>query len=261
MTTAPAVADGATAGAARPTVVLVHGAFADASSWSGVTERLRRGGYTVMAPVNPLRGLYSDAAHLASVLKTVQGPLVLAGHSYGGAVISTAAAGNPQVKSLVYINALMPDAGRSGGRSPSAHFPGALGTATASVPCRTTGSGGSGIPSWAPPGRQDRTVRPSRERFEARRAHSRTGEVGSCHVSLGAAPDVVAGLIVRGATAAAAGPAPRPASTGAGGGRELAAVLGGGAAAALVTVGAGVLLLGRRRPPRRPAAAHHPGRG
>lgn len=95
LSTAPVVAnDGANA--AKPTVVLVHGAFADASSWNGVIERLERRGYTVMAPANPLRGLYSDSAYIASVLKTIKGPIVLAGHSYGGAIISTAAAGNPR---------------------------------------------------------------------------------------------------------------------------------------------------------------------
>ncbi|MGW1104875.1 alpha/beta fold hydrolase [Streptomyces sp. NPDC002540] len=114
LATAPAAvaADGsADAAGAKPTVVLVHGAFADASSWNGVTERLQRAGYEVMAPANPLRGLAHDSAYIASVLKSIRGPIVLAGHSYGGAVISDAAAGNPQVKSLVFVSALMPDKG------------------------------------------------------------------------------------------------------------------------------------------------------
>ncbi|MFJ9683251.1 alpha/beta fold hydrolase [Streptomyces sp. NPDC101194] len=102
---------GADAAGAKPTVVLVHGAFADASSWNGVTERLQRAGYEVMAPANPLRGLAHDSAYIASVLKSIRGPIVLAGHSYGGAVISDAAAGNPHVKSLVFVSALMPDKG------------------------------------------------------------------------------------------------------------------------------------------------------
>lgn len=79
----------------KPTIVLVHGAFADASSWNGVVERLERRGYTVIAPANPLRGLYTDSTYIASVLDSIKGPIVLAGHSYGGAVISTAAAANP----------------------------------------------------------------------------------------------------------------------------------------------------------------------
>ncbi|MFF8914780.1 alpha/beta fold hydrolase [Streptomyces sp. NPDC015032] len=109
---ATAVADGdAGPAGARPTVVLVHGAFADASGWNGVVERLQRDGYTVMAPANPLRGLTDDSAYIADVLKSIRGPIVLAGHSYGGAVIGNAAAGNPHVKSLVYVSAFMPDKG------------------------------------------------------------------------------------------------------------------------------------------------------
>lgn len=98
---------------AEPTVVLIHGAFADASSWSGVVERLRRGGHRVLAPALPLRGLKSDAAYIRSVLDSVSGPVVLVGHSYGGAVISQAAADAPRVKALVYIAAFVPDIGES----------------------------------------------------------------------------------------------------------------------------------------------------
>lgn len=97
----------------KPTIVLVHGAFADASSWSGVVERLQQRGYTVIAPPNPLRGTDADAATVASVLKTIEGPIVLVGHSYGGMVISEAAQGNPAVKALVYIAAFVPDTGES----------------------------------------------------------------------------------------------------------------------------------------------------
>jgi pimeloyl-ACP methyl ester carboxylesterase len=99
----------------KPTLVLVHGAFADSSSWSGVVERLEQRGYPVIVPANPLRGLDSDAAVLASVLKTIDGPLVLAGHSYGGMLISKAAQDNPAVKALVYIAAFAPDTGESAG--------------------------------------------------------------------------------------------------------------------------------------------------
>ncbi|AVZ77195.1 hypothetical protein SLUN_03170 [Streptomyces lunaelactis] len=90
--------------AAKPTVVLVHGGFADASaSWNGVIKQLQRDGYPVVAPANPLRGLPADAPYLASVLKSIKGPIILAGHSYGGAVITNAAADNPNVKALVYV--------------------------------------------------------------------------------------------------------------------------------------------------------------
>ncbi|GGT03289.1 alpha/beta fold hydrolase [Streptomyces chromofuscus] len=97
----------------KPTVVLVHGAFADSSSWNGVIERLKHAGYPVLAPANPLRGLASDAAYVHSVLESVRGPIVLVGHSYGGSVISEAAAGVPQVKALVYIAAFSPEKGES----------------------------------------------------------------------------------------------------------------------------------------------------
>jgi len=97
----------------KPTIVLVHGAWADGSSWDGVISRLQHDGYTVLAPPNPLRGIDADASYLASFLKTISGPIVLVGHSYGGMVTSAAATGNGQVKALVYIDAYVPDAGES----------------------------------------------------------------------------------------------------------------------------------------------------
>ncbi|MER5644392.1 alpha/beta hydrolase [Streptosporangium sp. NPDC002524] len=97
----------------KPTVVLVHGAFADASGWNDVAARLIRDGYPVIAPANPLRGVASDSAYLASVLATLDGPIVLAAHSYGGIVVTNAAAGNPNVKALVYVAAFAPDEGES----------------------------------------------------------------------------------------------------------------------------------------------------
>jgi pimeloyl-ACP methyl ester carboxylesterase len=99
--------------APQPTIVLVHGAWADASSWSEVTSSLQHRGYTVIAPANPLRGLTTDSAYLASVLSTIPGPIVLVGHSYGGMVITNAATGNPNVTALVYIAAFAPDAGET----------------------------------------------------------------------------------------------------------------------------------------------------
>ncbi|MER5890545.1 alpha/beta hydrolase [Streptomyces sp. NPDC001941] len=97
----------------RPTVVLVHGAFADASGWNATTARLRHEGYPVVAVANPLRGLDYDAAYVAGVLKSVKGPKIVVGHSYGGAVITNAAAEVPDVKALVYIAAFVPDRGES----------------------------------------------------------------------------------------------------------------------------------------------------
>ncbi|MFH9403951.1 alpha/beta fold hydrolase [Streptomyces sp. NPDC017638] len=113
---APATAHDTGRPHARPdtsTVVLIHGAFADASSWSGVVERLQRRGHRVLAPALPLRGLASDAAYIRSVLDSVTGPVVLVGHSYGGAVISQAAADAPHVKALVYVAAFVPEVGES----------------------------------------------------------------------------------------------------------------------------------------------------
>lgn len=99
--------------AAKPTVVLVHGAWADGSTWSAVAGRLQSAGYKVDVPPNPLRGLAADTATMAAFLKTVKGPVVLAGHSYGGAVITDAATGNAAVKALVYVDAYIPDEGES----------------------------------------------------------------------------------------------------------------------------------------------------
>jgi pimeloyl-ACP methyl ester carboxylesterase len=93
--------------------VLVHGAWADGSSWSGEVSRLQRKGYTVDVAPNPLRGLAEDSAYLKDYLATVPGPIVLVGHSYGGAVITNAATGNTHVKALVYVDAYIPDAGQT----------------------------------------------------------------------------------------------------------------------------------------------------
>jgi pimeloyl-ACP methyl ester carboxylesterase len=97
---------------ASPTIVLVHGAFADASSWRPVFDRLQRDGHTVLAPPNPLRGLPHDAAYTASVVDQVDGPVVLVGHSYGGAVI-TVAGSSDKVVGLVYVAGVVPDEGES----------------------------------------------------------------------------------------------------------------------------------------------------
>jgi pimeloyl-ACP methyl ester carboxylesterase len=101
---------------AKPTIVLVHGAWADSSSWSAVVRRLQRDGYTVTVPPNPLRSLPGDAAYISSFLQTIQGPVVLVGHSYGGAVITNAALGSPDVEALVYVDAFIPDQGESVGQ-------------------------------------------------------------------------------------------------------------------------------------------------
>ena len=100
-----------------PTVVLVHGAFADASSWNGVIERLQAKGVKVTAPANPLRGLSSDSAYIAGVFDETPGPAIAVGHSYGGAVISNAATQAKNVVGLVYVAAYATEDGESLGKA------------------------------------------------------------------------------------------------------------------------------------------------
>ena len=97
----------------KPTIVLVHGAFADGSDWDAVIAGLQEQGYPVVAVANPLRDLNGDAAYLSSVLSAISGPVILVGHSYGGEVITDGAGGDPNVKALVYIAAFAPDEGES----------------------------------------------------------------------------------------------------------------------------------------------------
>lgn len=97
----------------KPVIVLVHGAWADSSCWNAVITRLQADGYAVYAPPNPLRSLSSDAASVASFLKSISRPVVLVGHSYGGAVVSVASGSSDNVKALVFIDAFVPDAGES----------------------------------------------------------------------------------------------------------------------------------------------------
>ena len=103
-----------------PTIVLVHGAWADAASWDKVIPRLREDGFTVYAPPNPLRGLPEDSAYLHQFLTqnaALKGqPIILVGHSYGGAVITNAAVGDPEVRALVYVDAFIPDQGDTIGK-------------------------------------------------------------------------------------------------------------------------------------------------
>lgn len=99
--------------AAKPTIVLIHGAFADSSSWDGVAKKLNADGYPVLSVANPLRSVSGDAQYAANVIGAIKGPLVLVGHSYGGMVISKAAENNPEVKALVYVAAFAPEQGET----------------------------------------------------------------------------------------------------------------------------------------------------
>ena len=139
----------------KPTIVLVHGAFADGSSWTPVIERLQRRGFTAVAVANPLRGVRSDAAALDARLAGIDGPVVLVGHSYGGAVITNVKARSPQVKALVYVAAFAPAEGEAAAEL-AAKYPGStLGETLAPVPL--------------PDGSNDLSIKPSlfRKQFAA----------------------------------------------------------------------------------------------
>ena len=118
----------------RPTVVLVHGAFAESASWDGVIARLQGHGYKAVAAANPIRSVSGDADFLASILDAIEGPIVLVGHSYGGAVMSNAALGKGNVEALVFVGAFAPEEGENIGEL-SSRYPGAtLGETLWSVP-------------------------------------------------------------------------------------------------------------------------------
>jgi pimeloyl-ACP methyl ester carboxylesterase len=123
-------ASAATPESTKPTIVLVHGALADSSSWDGVISKLQTDGYTVIAAPNPLRSLKSDSDYVSSIIKNVNGPVVLVGHSYGGSIITNAATGVDNVKALVFVAAYAPEAGENAfdltGKFPGSILPEAL---------------------------------------------------------------------------------------------------------------------------------------
>jgi len=137
---APAAQAQTKAAPVKPTVVLVHGAFADSSSWNGVIKILERDGYTVIAAANPLRSVRGDADSVADLLKSIDGPVVLVGHSYGGSVISEAAEGAANVKALVYVAAFAPEEGESA-LALTGKFPGSTLPPTLAPPVKLSGGG------------------------------------------------------------------------------------------------------------------------
>ena len=139
-------------GMVKPTIVLVHGAFAESSSWGPVIARLQKDGYRVIAAANPLRSVASDAVAVSTIVKSVSGPVVLVGHSYGGPVITEAANGNANVKALVYVAGFAPEVGESSATL-SAKFPGST---LASVL----------VPVPLPDGRQDLYIRTDKFRAQ-----------------------------------------------------------------------------------------------
>ncbi|MFI8205486.1 alpha/beta fold hydrolase [Streptomyces sp. NPDC085937] len=235
--TAPAVAtsSGERTAFPKPTVVLVHGAWADSSSWSSVMERLRADGYPVRAIANPLQGLTSDTAYVSSYLATIDGPVVLVGHSYGGAVITNAAASDPDVKALVYIAGFIPAKGETvgdlaaksspplplvstdvpGGTEVSidpAHFREAFAgdvdrttaanLAAAQRPANTNAVTDASvteayrsIPSWSLITRQDKAIATDLQRSMSKRAHAHTEEVNASHAVMVSRPGAVTKII------------------------------------------------------------------
>jgi len=221
----------------KPTVVLVHGAFEDASAWAPVTRKLLAEHYPVIVPAVPLRGVAADVASLQGVLDSVPGPKILVGHSYGGLLISELAGSTREVKALVYAAAFIPEAGETAGQL-NAQFPGSLiGPSTthavgpelfvnaasypslfaAGLPALDTAVAAAGqrpilaaafdekILATAPAGirkyalvaTRDNAIPPAAERFEARRAHASITEVDSPHAIATAAPDAVVDVIHR----------------------------------------------------------------
>jgi pimeloyl-ACP methyl ester carboxylesterase len=132
-----------------PTVVLVHGAFADASSWNGVIERLQAKGMQVTAPANPLRGIAADSAYVAAVFEQIDGPVLAVGHSYGGAVITNAATDAKNVVGLVYVAAFAPDEGETLGAAEAGSKDSVLNSAL--VPRQYPKNGGSATEFYIDP--------------------------------------------------------------------------------------------------------------
>ena len=124
----------------KPTIVLVHGAFADSSSWNGVIEILEKDGFSVVAAANPLRGVKSDGDYIANVVSSIETPVVLVGHSYGGSVISNAADGRANVKALVYVAAFAPEVGETAAQL-AGKFPGSTLGPTLAPPVALSGGG------------------------------------------------------------------------------------------------------------------------
>ena len=219
----------------KTSIVLVHGAFADGSSWNKVIPLLEAEGFTVTAVQNPLKSLSEDVATTKRVLDAQKGDVVLVGHSYGGAVITEAAAGNSKVKALVYVAAFAPDAGETLGAL-GERFPAPpLGTAVvpdsagylyidrakvadvfandlpkeeAALLAATQkplaaaifgepvkAAAWKSIPSWYVVSTQDKAINPDLERFMAKRMGAKIKEVKASHVSFISNPSEIAKVI------------------------------------------------------------------
>ncbi len=225
----------------KTSIVLVHGAFADGSSWNKVIPLLEAEGFTVTAVQNPLKSLSEDVATTKRVLDAQKGDVVLVGHSYGGAVITEAAAGNSKVKALVYVAAFAPDAGETlgalGERFPApplgtALVPDSAGflyidrakvadvfandlpkeeaalLAATQKPLAAAifgeplkAAAWKSIPSWYVVSTQDKAINPDLERFMAKRMNAKTKELKASHVSFISNPTEIAKVIEAAASA------------------------------------------------------------
>ena len=232
---------------ARPNIVLVHGAWADGSSWSGVIERLQAAGYHVTAPQFPMSSLAADVGRLRQVLNFQDGPVIVAGHSYGGQIITALGTDAPNVAGLVYIAAFGIDQGESLGGLLAAgpptpalehlftdqlgfgwlsqddfvdHFAADVDPVHANVMYAVQQGLASSaftdvmgvpawksLPSWYLVATQDQAIPPDAERMFASRMGATTVEVASSHVAMVSHPDEVTALITAAADTCAAAPA------------------------------------------------------
>ncbi|MBD2000100.1 alpha/beta hydrolase [Leptolyngbya sp. FACHB-541] len=226
----------------KPSIVLVHGAWADATSWQHIIPLLQQAGYTVTAVQNPLTSLPDDVATTKRVIDAQEGPVVAVGHSYGGAIITGAADGNPQVKALVYIAGWALGPGESVGQLIGKFPPPPLATAIVAdtagflyidrekfhevfakdvspvearvlavtqKPPASLAFGQSldsaawkTIPSWYLVSQEDQAINPELQRFMADRIGAKTTEIKASHVSYISQPREVANLIIEAATSA-----------------------------------------------------------
>lgn len=180
---ASAAGAGPTAGGAKPTVVLVHGVFADASGWYKTMAGLQDAGFPVIAAANPLRTLAGDSAYVSSIVDTIPGPVILVGHSYGGEVVTNAGRGHTNVKALVYVAAFAPDEGESAlqlaEQFPGSELPGALVTRPFPLPADAP-PGDPGLDGYIDPARFREVFAGDLPRSETRlmAAAQRPGSVG-----------------------------------------------------------------------------------
>ena len=179
-----------------PTVVLVHGAFVDASSWNGVIAELKAAGLDVVAPPNLLRGVGVDAAYLTGFVEALGRRVVLVAHSYAGAVISQTGSDASNVAGLVYVAAYAPEAGETLGAI-NARYPDVPLSAAAFATADSGTPAWQRLPSWAVVATADHAIHPQAERDMAKRAGSETTEINASHAVPATHPADVAAVIAR----------------------------------------------------------------